>query len=1838
MVFLYINQSDGGVTWQTPVPVATDGPPVGSPDPHYRFNDRCQMTCDLNPTSPYFNNLYIVEIKDRGWPNPLLQSDIYFSSSPDGGATWTTQVILNGGQSNLGNMPVPAVAPDGTIYVCWMDYNVQTGGVGTIYLDMSTDGGVTWMTTDILVRTVTLPPLNLNGGTDVLAKGAAVIDVSPNNPQEIYIVYAEQVVGTPDEADIFFIRSPDAGNNWTVPLRVNDDFTTNDHVLPWIDVKPNGTIDIAFYGRYDDGDINWRVVMAISTDGGNSFNPNFQVNSSAAPSPFTPSGYWMGEYLGLVVDNTHAYVGFTSSITDINGDVFFAKAENPILDIDFGDAGDANNPTYPTMLANDGARHMLDGATFLGASVDPDPDGQPDGTATGDDNDGNNDDDGIIFNPIVVGGPAQITVTTSVAGYLQGWMDFNTDGDWADPGEQIFIDEYIHFGYTVCLNYLVPVNANLGLTQARFRFSSMPGLTYTGLAQDGEVEDYEVEIIEDPDIKWIQEPCEQLPGLHAHDYIIPPDFYDYIILADDWQCNGGLVTDIHWWGNYESLGSGINYFHLSIHDEDPTGTCLPGTLVWQQNVFFNQVNETATELFNSEGGMIYFYEYYLEIPFEQVEGNTYWLDICAYSYDPTDPAIWRWQESDRSTVSILCPASTMTSTTSWQWIVWPPPEHERYSDMAFIITSEEIEPMDYGDADDGPYPTLLPNGARHLIDGVTFMGASVDSEYNGQPDATATGDDLAGSPDDEDGVTFVNPFVQGQTADIDIDVSIDGFLNAWIDFNGNGDWADPGEQIAADLLLTAPTTTITINVPLTAAIGYTYTRFRFTSYDPAGGLSYVGLAQDGEVEDHEVEIEEIPNKWAQYPNPQLPGLHAHDANNLGNYEAIILADDWECQGGWVTDIHWWGNYEMSGGDELRGAGIEYFHLSIHAHNPTGMCGVPSDPAIWEEDVAVVEHPTGIFNLEGSQIYLYEYILAEPFPQVEGNHYWLDITAHSTDEFDPARWRWQESARSLPPILCGAAEKTYPLPDIWNTIIWANENRSDMAFVITSGPAPLLDLGDANDGPYPTYLLNSGAAHIYDPTIYMGNLIDTELDGIPDPNALGDDLDNLADEDGLSIFTPFSPGGDAWIEIITSSAGYINAWIDYNTDGDWDDPDEHFVNDFYASSNGNHWFLPNVPDNAHIDTTYARFRFSTTGGLDYTGIAPDGEVEDHEIIIEGDLDYGDAPDQALPAYPTLFASDGARHVIVPGIYLGNSTSTSIDAEPEGQQDPNALGDDNDGNDDEDGVILPPILGHGQMTTITVIASVDGYLNGWIDFNSSGDWAEANEHIFIDQPVVAGNNTLNIFVPPTSVTGITYARFRFCTVMGMGLTTTGQAQDGEVEDYEVDINYPYKWIQDPDLTTNGIDVDATNDPFEFFPPLILADDFECTITGPLTRIEIWGSWYHDYMYDWNPYLVTFTLSIHEDIPADQNPLGYSMPGNVLWSRTFTEPEFLAEPYGDPVFFEGWYSPFTGYDPMGDQQCWRYIFFLEQDEIIQQGTPDEPVVYWLDVQAQPISQEPHPDHRFGWKTSPNQWNDNAVWTVGYEPYVGDWNELYYPDGHDWFGQPLDLAFAIYGDENPFILLDLTAMLEGPYDDPNMITDLNSGNLIPFNQPYSDPMAIWHYTGTEVYSTLNPDIVDWVMIELRDATAPINATGITMEDQKAAFIMKDGSIVATDGSSMLKSYATFDDDPYVVVWHRNHLGVLSNSPLNWVAPGVYSYDFTTGSGQAYNNGQKDLGSGVYGMLGGDGLPNGIVGGPDKIIWENHAGTTGYKAADYNLDTQVDNKDKNDIWLPNTGEGTKVP
>jgi len=205
---------------------------------------------------------------------------------------------------------------------------------------------------------------------------------------------------------------------------------------------------------------------------------------------------------------------------------------------------------------------------------------------------------------------------------------------------------------------------------------------------------------------------------------------------------------------------------------------------------------------------------------------------------------------------------------------------------------------------------------------------------------------------------------------------------------------------------------------------------------------------------------EPPPKWEQEPNLDLPGLHAHDWDEDPGYHWITLADDWLCEGGSVTELQWWGNYELDfEGQEIRGSGIAFFQVSIHtcAPGPQGWC-VPAESPLWWDIVpfgSVAEQDTGTVNPEGSPIYLYEYDLPEPFPQEAGVFYWFNLAAFSADATDPAVWRWQEARHyEYPPL--GHAPAAQKLDDgPWESIIWDDddpEEYSDMAFRVISTQA------------------------------------------------------------------------------------------------------------------------------------------------------------------------------------------------------------------------------------------------------------------------------------------------------------------------------------------------------------------------------------------------------------------------------------------------------------------------------------------------------------------------------------------------------------------------------------------------------------------------------------------------------------------------------------------------------------------------------------------------------------------------------------------------------------------
>ena len=174
--------------------------------------------------------------------------------------------------------------------------------------------------------------------------------------------------------------------------------------------------------------------------------------------------------------------------------------------------------------------------------------------------------------------------------------------------------------------------------------------------------------------------------------------------------------------------------------------------------------------------------------------------------------------------------------------------------------------MDYGDAPD-PYPTRrADDGARHeIIDGFS-LGQLVQVNADGQPTAGADGDD------DEDGVTFDSPLIPGRTFNLTVSTSgigtvqQFGVLDAWIDYNGDGDWDDSGEQFISNQILTTNNLTngqiaFSLNAPVSAAAGDTYARFRLST---TGNLTPSGQTSAGEVEDYLVTIS--PNPWQNPAN------------------------------------------------------------------------------------------------------------------------------------------------------------------------------------------------------------------------------------------------------------------------------------------------------------------------------------------------------------------------------------------------------------------------------------------------------------------------------------------------------------------------------------------------------------------------------------------------------------------------------------------------------------------------------------------------------------------------------------------------------------------------------------------------------------------------------------------------------------------------------------------------------------------------------------------------------------------------------------------------------------
>lgn len=569
----------------------------------------------------------------------------------------------------------------------------------------------------------------------------------------------------------------------------------------------------------------------------------------------------------------------------------------------------------------------------------------------------------------------------------------------------------------------------------------------------------------------------------------------------------------------------------------------------------------------------------------------------------TDPRYGVIVHSFTTTNDVLLNRSTSLKISTWiddlaldTGMPYPEQEPFRGSDVSVFhnIAQEQGEFLDFGDAPDSPYPTLLVNdGARHIIVPGVHLGQFIDAEPDGQPDPNALGDDLnilygghPHPPGDEDGVVFVAPPVIGQPAQVDVTVSTQGFLSAWVDFDANGSWADAGEQVFHLQSVTGGVNRLSFNVPPSAAVGTTFARFRFTTLQVS--MSYTGLVANGEVEDYEVDLtaetveDEMDFGDAGAPYPTLL-VHNGARHTIVKGVHMGLFIDAEPDGQPTPSADGDDLNPPAGPDDEDGVVIPAPLVaggSVQVQVVASVAGYLNAWIDWNCNGNWIDPGEQVFTNRPLSAGVNLLTLNVPMPPVlapGGPH---------------TRWRFTTNAPAAPAFTG------------WEPNGEVEDHEVHLE---------VLDFGDA-PAPYPTLLANDGARHRVPSGYWLGAAPpDAEGDGQPHALALGDDLSGAADEDGVALPGTLIRGSNAVFNVVASTNGYLNAWMDFDGNGSWLGAGEQIASNVPLNQGMNVLGFA-VPPGAGVGPTFARFRFGSATGLLPTGLALNGEVEDHLFYV------------------------------------------------------------------------------------------------------------------------------------------------------------------------------------------------------------------------------------------------------------------------------------------------------------------------------------------------------------------------------------------------------------------------------------------------------------------------------------------------------------------------------------------------------------------------------------------------------------------------------------------------
>lgn len=204
----------------------------------------------------------------------------------------------------------------------------------------------------------------------------------------------------------------------------------------------------------------------------------------------------------------------------------------------------------------------------------------------------------------------------------------------------------------------------------------------------------------------------------------------------------------------------------------------------------------------------------------------------------------------------------------------------------------------------------------------------------------------------------------------------------------------------------------------------------------------------------------------------------------------------------------------------------------------------------------------------------------------------------------------------------------------------------------------------------------------------------------------------------------------------------------------------------------------------------------------------------------------------------------------------------------------------------------------------------------------------------------------------------------------------------------------------------------------------------------------------------------------------------------------------------------------------------------------------------------------------------------------------------------------------------------IEGAYNVNSgmMDDDLRVKGYIPLNSPYSDALIV----GQDVLNVSGTNaIVDWVWMEIRDGSNEITTAFAT-----SALIQRDGDIVDVDGVSPIKIELPLGSY-YVVISHRNHLGVRTNESVLFSGATI-NLNLSNNSALVLGNVNaiKVMSDGKFALFSGDFNGDGQIQNTDKNAVEPLRGISGYRNADMDMNGEVQNSDLNSVLIPNIGKG----